>query len=93
MLGYFGCGDFNRPVILVKKADFKKAGSLAKKVGEAAYWDIYYTTGYSSMAGLGNGIANAQRGGSFKKNCTSNTKVKSSNFKRETEESTLLLGS
>ena len=48
------------------KTDFKKAGSLAKKVGEAAYWDLYYTTGYSSMAGLGNGLANAQRGESFK---------------------------
>lgn len=48
------------------KKDFRKAGKFAKKVGETAYWDLYYTTGYSSMAGLGNGMANAQKGESFK---------------------------
>lgn len=48
------------------KKDLKKAGRLTKKAAETAYWDLYYTTGYSSMAGLGNGVANAQEGESFK---------------------------
>ena len=36
-----------------------------KTVGEALYYDLYYTIGYSSMAGLGNGLANLESGKSF----------------------------
>ena len=36
-----------------------------KNIGEALYWDLYYTVGYSSMAGLGNGLANVEDGKSF----------------------------
>lgn len=36
-----------------------------KNLGETLYWDLYYTIGYSSMGGLGNGLANVGDGKSF----------------------------
>jgi len=41
--------------------DFKKL----KGLGETLYWDLYYTVGYGSVAGLGNGLANVKEGKSF----------------------------
>ena len=41
--------------------DFKRLKTLT----EHLYWDLYYTVGYSSTAGLGNGLANSEKGESF----------------------------
>lgn len=43
------------------KDDVKRLRNL----GETLYWDLYYTIGYSSMAGLGNGLANIEDDKSF----------------------------
>lgn len=43
----------------------KKDTEKLRTLGNALYWDLYYTVGYSSMAGLGNGLATAEQGGDF----------------------------
>ncbi len=43
----------------------EKLRDFGRKVCDTLYWDTYYTTGYSSTAGVGNGIANAENGESF----------------------------
>ncbi len=45
--------------------DFQKLKPVAKKLYNSLYWDLYYTVGYSSMGGLGNGVANINEGNSF----------------------------
>lgn len=37
----------------------------AKKIYDILYWDVYYTVGYSSVGGVGNGLANMDEGESF----------------------------
>lgn len=44
------------------KKDFRKF----KGITETLYWDLYHTVGNSSVAGLGNGLANYTNGESFK---------------------------
>ncbi len=39
--------------------------SLGKTIKDAAYWTTYYTVGFSSMNGFGNGLANQQQGKDF----------------------------
>ncbi len=38
---------------------------LGNAIKDAAYWTTYYTVGFSSMNGLGNGLANYQQGKDF----------------------------
>ncbi|MDP1695157.1 MAG: hypothetical protein Q8L34_06485 [Candidatus Woesearchaeota archaeon] len=39
--------------------------NLGKTIKDAAYWTTYYTVGFSSVNGLGNGLANYQQGNDF----------------------------
>lgn len=48
-----------------KRNSNKKNIVTLKNIAESLYWDLYYTIGYSSVAGLGNGLANAEEGKSF----------------------------
>tara|TARA_B100002003_G_C13975755_1_gene472037 strand:+ start:237 stop:659 length:423 start_codon:yes stop_codon:yes gene_type:complete len=47
------------------KKTLEKLLSIGRAVKEAAYWTTYYTVGFSSMNGLGNGLANEHQGESF----------------------------
>lgn len=49
----------------MKKTLKEKAVKLARAVKDIAYWTTYYTVGYSSMNGLGNGLANQYQDKSF----------------------------
>lgn len=43
----------------------KKLKKIAGKVKDSLYWDLFYTIGYSSVTGLGNGLGNLRQGESF----------------------------
>lgn len=44
----------------------QKIKQISKNVYNTLYRDLYYTVGYSSMGGLGNGLANLEKEESFK---------------------------
>jgi hypothetical protein len=43
----------------------QKIMHVGKTIKDAAYWTTYYTVGFSSVNGLGNGLANQHQGKSF----------------------------
>lgn len=50
------------------KADYHQTCAEMRRINHLlniAYWDMYYTVGYSSISGLGNGLGNMQQGTSF----------------------------
>ncbi|HHE36184.1 MAG TPA: hypothetical protein ENL16_00020 [Candidatus Woesearchaeota archaeon] len=47
------------------KKDWQKIKETLTSILNVLYWDFYYTVGYSSTAGLGNGLANIKNNKSF----------------------------